>query len=94
MGYKVIELPNIPRSYRTYVNSLIVDRKVFMPSYGVSEDETAKSVYESLGYQVVPVVSNFLSDQLHGSVHCQTMAYPRISEAALLEMLGLDKLLP
>jgi hypothetical protein len=28
---------------------------------------------------------------MHGSVHCQTMAYPAINEQQLFEALGLEK---
>lgn len=91
-GYQVTMLPAIPNSYRTYANSLIVGQTIFMPTYGVSTDEEAKRVYESFGYKVVGIRSNTLSDTYHGSIHCQTMAYPAISEEALLKGLGLEKL--
>ena len=91
-GYNVVMLPAIPNSYRTYANSLVVGKTVFMPTYGVSADNEAKKVYEGLGYKVVGIASNTLSDQMHGSIHCQTMAYPDIEEAKLLKMLNLEKL--
>lgn len=58
-----------------------------MPSYGVPEDQQAQSVYEGLGYHVIPIASNDLSDEMHGSIHCQTMAYPEMNLAQLLESL-------
>jgi agmatine/peptidylarginine deiminase len=82
-------MPAIANSYRTYINSLVVGRTVFMPSYGVPTDSQARAVYESQGYQVIEIRSNTLSDQLRGSIHCQTMAYPQIAEEKLLSLLGL-----
>ena len=84
LGYNVVMLPAIEDSFRTYLNSLVVGRTVFMPAYGISEDQIAQKVYEDLGFTVVPIRSVFLSDRLNGSVHCQTMAYPAIKKQQLL----------
>ena len=92
LGYTVVMLPSIPNSYRTYVNALVVGKTMFMPTYGVGTDQQAKKVYEDLGYTVVGITSNTLSDQYNGSVHCQTMAYPAMSEAELLSLLQLQRL--
>jgi hypothetical protein len=89
-GYDVVLIPGVPNSYRTYVNSLVVGKTVFMPTYGMSTDEDAKKVYEGLGYKVIGIPSNTLSDDMHGSVHCQTMAYPAANEQQLFEALGLE----
>lgn len=91
-GYRVVMMPKISGGYRTYINSLIVGKTVFMPSYGVASDAEARRVYEDLGFQVVDVTSNVLSDQMHGSVHCQTMAYPALNENELLQALDLTRL--
>ena len=91
-GYNVVMIPAVPNSYRTYVNSLVVGKTVFMPTYGTTKDAEAQKVYESLGYKVFGIRSNTLSDQMHGSVHCQTMAYPDIDENVLLQALGLERL--
>ena len=90
-GYTVIMLPEIAKTFRTYANSLIVGKTVFMPSYGVATDATAQKVYEDLGYTVVKIKSNTLSDSYQGSIHCQTMAYPDVPEQQLLEMLNLNR---
>jgi hypothetical protein len=90
-GYNVIMLPDVPNSYRTYVNSLIVGKTVFMPTYGIAKDQEAKKVYEDLGYKVVGITSNSLSDDMHGSVHCQTMAYPQMPVEQLLSLLHLQQ---
>lgn len=91
MGYQPIMLPEIPRSYRTYANSLIVGKTVFMPIYGMTTDEQAKRVYESLGYKVVGIPSNTLSDHYRGSVHCQVMAYPNMNKRKLFQALNLEE---
>lgn len=89
LGYQVILLPNLAGTDRTYVNSLIVQDTVFMPQYDVSEDADATKVYEGLGYRVVPIQTVDLSDNMHGSIHCQTMAYPPMEPVALLNALHL-----
>jgi|GEM_PF-3356513 len=91
-GYKVIMLPALPEPYRTYANSLVVRDTVFMPSYNVPADDKARKVYESLGYKVFPIPTVSLSDDMHGSIHCQTMAYPPMPQQALLKALGLARL--
>jgi agmatine/peptidylarginine deiminase len=91
-GYNVVMIPAVPNSYRTYVNSLMVGKTVFMPTYGIAKDTEAQKVYESLGYTVHGIRSNTLSDDMHGSVHCQSMAYPAIDEQTLLTSLGLEKI--
>lgn len=92
LGYQVILVPKIAKSYRTYINSLIVGKIVFMPTFGMTSDKEAAKVYEDLGYTVVGITSNTLSDQYHGSVHCQTMAFPDIDAKNLLKSLGLEQI--
>jgi hypothetical protein len=90
LGYTVTMLPDIG-GYRTYANALIVGKTVFMPSYGVSQDNDAKAVYEGLGYNVTMIRSNSLSDDMHGSIHCQTMAYPQLDQASLFKSLNVHE---
>lgn len=90
-GYQVTMLPTLPETYRTYVNALVVRNVVFMPTYGVAEDAIAQKVYEDVGYHVVPIRTNQLSDGMHGSIHCQTMAYPAMPKGELLKALHLQE---
>ena len=90
-GYNVFMLPEVPNTYRTYTNSLIVGDTVFMPAYGVATDQTASAVYEGLGFKVIPIRSNYLSDSMHGSIHCQTMAYPVMPQEILFKALGVSE---
>lgn len=92
LGYEITVLPDLSERYRTYVNSLVVKDRVFMPAYGVPEDQEAIRIYESLGYQVVPIPSVTLSDRLQGSIHCQTMAYPKMDVQQFLNLTGLQRL--
>ncbi|MDD5627599.1 MAG: agmatine deiminase family protein [Elusimicrobia bacterium] len=91
-GYQLVWLPHLKEAYRTYANALIVRDTVFMPAYNVPADQEARQVFESLGYQVFPIPTVDLSDDLHGSIHCQTMAYPPMPKQALLKALRLVEL--
>jgi hypothetical protein len=92
MGYEVIMLPSLSDyKFRTYANALVVGSTAFMPAFGLSTDRDAAKVYESLGYRVVPIRTNQLSDNDHGSIHCQTMAYPPMPQQMLLDALGVSK---
>lgn len=79
LGYEVRTLPK-PQGgeFRTYVNSLSINDKIFVPVFGEDLDEEALSVYRSTGKQVIPVNSEDLSDNGNGSVHCITMTYPKV----------------
>jgi hypothetical protein len=92
LGYNVIMLPSIDGTFRTYANSLVIGKTVFMPSFNSGKDSIAQKVYEDLGYKVVPIRSNFMSDYFNGSIHCQTMAYPALKKNELLDGLGLREL--
>ena len=72
--------------FETYVNSLIFDNKVFMPSYGRPEDKQAQSIYESFGFEVIPLDSKNLSNYGHGSIHCITMLYPKMTLKSLADI--------
>lgn len=94
-GYNVVALPSAKTpSYpnRTYNNSLILNGTVFMPVYGTTTDDEAAEIYENLGYKVVRIPSNDMSDNFSGSVHCQTMAYPAMNQADLFSVLQLSPL--
>jgi agmatine deiminase len=80
--YKVIRIPQPPSSsgqyppnssYYTYTNSLIVNKTVIVPIYGLSQDTTALRIYkESMpGYRVVGInCSSMISAS--GAIHCIT----------------------
>jgi agmatine deiminase len=80
--YKVVRIPQPPSatgqyppnsSYYTYTNSLIVNKTVIVPIYGLSQDTTALRIYrESMpGYRVVGInCSSMISAS--GAIHCIT----------------------
>jgi len=77
LGYQVVRLPRPSGNPRgTYVNSLQVNGTVFLPVYGVPEDDEAIKAYRSQGLKVFPLPSNDVSQTGFGSIHCMTMAYP------------------
>ncbi|HOJ85494.1 MAG TPA: agmatine deiminase family protein [Elusimicrobiales bacterium] len=89
-GYKTLMLPKPDGPFETYVNSLIMDKKVVVPSYNKPTDEEAFSVYKSLGLIPEPAPSNTLSNRGQGSVHCITMTYPKVPLKELQKALKLN----
>ena len=84
LGYEVRILPR-PKGgdFRTYVNSLTINEKIFVPVFGEPFDEEALAVYRNTGKQIIPVNSEDLSDNGNGSVHCITMTYPKVELSEL-----------
>lgn len=59
--------------YYTYTNSLILNKTVLVPVYGISEDQEALEIYRQAmpGYKVVGINSS-ASIQALGAIHCIT----------------------
>jgi agmatine deiminase len=79
-GYQVDRLMISPsqnaNATRSYTNSLRVNDRVFIPSYGhLRNDAAAVKVFSKLGLSVVPVNCQLLADE-GGEVHCITKEYP------------------
>lgn len=89
-GFTVHLLPQTPGSYRTYINSLIVNGTVFVPTYNVPEDQVVLDTYKSLGLNAIPMDSRLLSDNGKGGIHCITMSYPQMNLEALLQILSFN----
>ncbi len=84
--YKVVRIPMVPDSdgdytpqafYRTYTNSVIVNKTVIVPTYREEYDTTALRIYkESMpGYNIVPIDCDdggALIIAALGAVHCIT----------------------
>ena len=80
--YKVIRIPQPPSSsgqyppnssYYTYTNSLIVNKTVIVPIYGLSQDTTALRIYREAmpGYRIVSInCASMISAS--GAIHCIT----------------------
>ena len=64
--------------YETYTNSLIVNKRVLVPVYGIAEDSAALVAYRSAmpGYTIVGIDSSYIIPQA-GAVHCATMQVPK-----------------
>lgn len=93
MGYTVTMLPEVYDSYRTYANSVILNKTVFMPSFeNATQNKAAAAVYASFGYKVIEIPSNFMSDEMAGSVHCLTMAYPDMDLTKFFKQMGLKQI--
>ena len=63
----------------TYVNYLVMNRAILMPTYAqIEKDEQARRVLQKIfpKYEVVGIDCRSLIKQ-HGSLHCATMQYPK-----------------
>ncbi len=79
LGFEVTLLPKATGGeWRTYLNSLLINKTIFVPTFGSAEsDKKVLNIYKSFKLNVVPVDSRFLSDQGAGSIHCFTATYPK-----------------
>jgi agmatine/peptidylarginine deiminase len=74
LGYEVIEVPHSDNEGCTnwsYLNSLIIENKAFVPQYDIDEDEKALKVYEEVGFSVIPIEARTIMKE-KGSLHCIT----------------------
>ncbi len=81
--YKVIRIPMPPSTsgtwpsqgayYRTYTNSLIINKTVLVPTYYQQYDTTALRIYRQAmpGYRIVGINANSIISQ-SGAIHCTT----------------------
>jgi agmatine deiminase len=79
--YKVVRIPMPPQNgqyppsgdYRTYTNSMIINKTVIIPTYEYQYDTTAFRIYREAmpGYNVVGINSNSIIPSL-GAIHCIT----------------------
>lgn len=78
-NYRIEWLPT-SGSLKNYANSLIVNDKIIMPSYGISGDSVALEVYQSLkpDHDVVAIDCNTII-AWEGAIHCITMQHPYYS---------------
>ncbi|MCK4235093.1 agmatine deiminase family protein [candidate division WOR-3 bacterium] len=61
----------------TYLNSLMVNNKVLVPLWGLSEDDTALFIYEQLlpNHEIIGIDCSSMSGS-GGAIHCITMQAP------------------
>ena len=77
--YKVVRIPMPPENgqyppqgdYRTYTNSIIINKTVIIPTYEYQYDTTAFRIYKEAmpGYNIVGINSNSIIPSL-GAIHC------------------------
>ncbi len=77
--YKVVRIPMPPENnqyppagdYRTYTNSMIINKTVIIPTYEYQYDTTAFRIYREAmpGYNIVGINSNAIIPSL-GTIHC------------------------
>lgn len=73
-GFQLFEIDHIDRKDHTnwsYLNSVIVGDKAFVPQYGFDADSAAVSTFKSLGFTVYPVQAEQIMRE-RGSLHCIT----------------------
>jgi agmatine/peptidylarginine deiminase len=75
-GFTVYLLPEADRDFETYINSLIVNDTVFVPTFGESHDQQVMDTYKSLGFKVVGINTRALATGGQGGIHCLSMNYP------------------
>ena len=83
-GFQVFMLPSAPGKYATYANALLINHTVYLPIYNTENDQIAIKVYKDLNFNVVPINSEYLSNEGHGSFHCITMVYPEVEMEKLI----------
>ncbi|NIQ15178.1 MAG: hypothetical protein GTO02_12540, partial [Candidatus Dadabacteria bacterium] len=80
LGYTLHKVPHpnpikLPDSetleYYSYINSVIIGKKAFIPKYGIDSDEPAFKAYSELGFDVTAVNAKYVIKR-HGSLHCLT----------------------
>lgn len=93
--YNVVRIPleKSGGTYYAYTNSLIVNRKVLVPVYGLSTDSQALSIYEDAmpGYEIVGIDASDIIDQA-GAIHCTTMQVAANNSAPEIRVTGNDSL--
>lgn len=81
--YKIVRIPMPPSTsgtwpsggayYRTYTNSLIINKKVLVPTYYEKYDTTALRIYQEAmpGYEIIGIDANDIITA-SGTIHCTT----------------------
>jgi len=89
-GFDVHLLPEPRTEFGTYVNSLIVNDVIYVPSYEESFDQEAVDTYQNLlpFHDIVQIESSELSSNGQGGIHCITMTYPPYELEDLSDVLG------
>ncbi len=90
-GFSVTLLPEPETEFGTYINSLIVNDVIFVPSFNESFFDTkALDIYKKLmpNYKLIQIESSKLSSMGQGGLHCITMTYPPYDIKNLTQILN------
>lgn len=74
LNYEVVEISHSDNEENTswsYLNSLIIGNKVFVPQYGLEQDLEALKGYQQCGFSVIPIEARDIMRE-KGSLHCIT----------------------
>lgn len=74
LNYKIIEIPHSDIEGKTswsYLNSVIIDKKAFIPQYGLEQDLEVLSIYENCNFSAIPIRAEQIMRE-KGSLHCIT----------------------
>ncbi|MFO7791517.1 MAG: agmatine deiminase family protein [Candidatus Saliniplasma sp.] len=97
--YDVVRIPMIKGSsgwgstYYTHTNSLIVNDKVLVPTYGQGTDSEALEIYEDAmpDYEIVGVDSSSIISQ-SGAIHCTTMQVSKNNSPPQIDITDVEAL--
>ena len=79
LGYNVTMMPRAKGQHASYLNSVIINGKAFVPVYGDKKrDKKAMDIYRNFGLRAYKFRSNRLSARFRGSIHCSMVTYPKI----------------
>ena len=88
-SYRILELPTPPLylnwgTYtirRAYTNSLTINKRVLVPTYGLETDDIALGIYAEAmpSYEIIPIDCEVAING-GGAVHCMTKEIPAISD--------------
>ncbi|MBS4015242.1 MAG: agmatine deiminase family protein [Candidatus Latescibacteria bacterium] len=81
INYRIVRIPmpwSTSNAPPTYLNSLFVNNKVLVPTWGLPEDAAALALYQNIlpGHQIVGINCAAMSGS-GGAIHCITMQIPK-----------------
>ncbi len=91
-GFEVVMLPRPKQQLETYVNALLINNTMYVPTFNQSTDQKALDLYRDAGFNVVGIDAESLANDGMGSIHCITMTYPKVPFNELLGKLGAKEL--
>lgn len=80
INYRIVRIPmpwSTSNAPPTYLNSLFVNNKVLVPTWGLTEDSTAIAIYRNVlpNHEIIPINCSAMSGS-GGAIHCITIQIP------------------